>query len=391
MNKILICILFLFLIIPFSSALSITGPVMKMPIRFEPNYEQEITYYVGEYTGQVRAHPLGDLADYITLSTPVEEGNRVRIDAKIKLPSKIEKPGLNTMIIKFEDSPTLTGMISARIVIEKVIVFQVLYSYKNAEVSFSIPNVNINEPIKLIVSVKSLSELNINSVNAVIEVYDLEDNLLDTLETETQSLPSGESISFSQTLDSTNYIQGTYKAKTTVFWDENQTNAETSFKIGDLSIGIKSYTKEFVKDAINKFNVDVESEWNEQIESSFAELYINNEKVMTTPTITLPAWNTVSLQGYFDTTGYDIGEHDAKLIIHFDGESTMEEFTAMIVESTETNIDRQKAGEITFVLNTTTTLSIIIILIVIGNIIYFYFQKKKQTNKEQKSIKKAKK
>jgi hypothetical protein len=188
-------------------------------------------------------------------------------------------------------------------------------------------------------------------------------------------LPSGESIYLTQQLSTIGYLPGAYTAQATVFWDDNQTKINSTFKIGTLSVKVNSYTKEFVKGAINKFDVEVESKWNKQIEQLSAELYINDTKVGRTSTETLPAWQKITLQGYFDATGYELGDYPARLITHFDGESAIEEFTASIVEA-EAGAGKESPG-IMIKLNTTTFLIILVVIIAAGNIIYFYLQKRK--------------
>ncbi|MFH1506744.1 MAG: hypothetical protein ABIE94_07225, partial [archaeon] len=92
-------ILFLVLIVPFSSALSITGPFIKEPIRFEPNYELDLRYEVSGYGEALKMGAAGELKDYVTYDEIEYQngGATAIVNAHVRLPESIEKAGLNSL------------------------------------------------------------------------------------------------------------------------------------------------------------------------------------------------------------------------------------------------------------------------------------------------------
>ncbi|MFH1506742.1 MAG: hypothetical protein ABIE94_07215, partial [archaeon] len=333
----------------------------------------------------------GELKDYVTYDEIEYQngGATAIVNAHVRLPESIEKAGLNSLFIVFKEASTDSNMIGASVTIRKVINFEVLYPYKKVSVKLTPANTNVDEPTDIMLTVRSLTELDISKVNGIIKIYDSDDNLVKTFETETRDLPAGTGTSFVHTWDTAGHKAGNYHAEAIIFWDDNESTTSKVFKIGTLSVKISQYTDEFIYGAINKFEVWTESGWNEKIKHVYAELYIEGAKVGATPpaSMGIEPWQTAILEGYFDASSYEIGEYDAKITVLFDGEAKTESFTAKMIDGDAPILDEKPElmGKST---NLLTTITIVLVIIILGNVLYFYLQKKKK--KKDAPVKKNK-
>jgi len=384
-------ILFVFLLV---FALTLIKPIYAVgiyfpndnEIDFKPGLEKTFNFAITPSKMDVKLSVSGYLSEYVILSkTFISSNSTDRIfKVIIKLPEKIDKPGHHKIWIAAEeviDESKIGGNIGTSCNAMVYILIHVLNQGKYVEMSLSVPNVNLNEPVNFAVNVKSFGEEDINSIKAAIDVYSTDNEKLASVYTEEKSLKSNTEETLHAQLSTIGYNAGTYSAVAILNYDGKTKEDKKSFRIGELNIKIINYTKEFEKDKINRFDVEVESDWGNRIENVYGKININNESIQT-PNINLAPWDKGVITAYWDTNNVETGFYDAEITIYYEGKTTVETGRVSVVEKKEALVE--KPGVIS--LSTTTILILIIILLIIIDIIWI--TKKGRSKGKQRTGKK---
>lgn len=356
-------------------------------IDFKPGLEKTFNFAVTPSNMDVKLSVSGYLSEYVTLSkTFIRFNSTDRIfRVIIKLPEKIDKPGHHKVCIAAEeviDESKIGGNIGTSCNAMVYILIHVLNPGKYVEMRLSAPDVDLNEPVNFAVSVKSFGEEDINSIKAAIDVYSPDNEKLATVYTDEKLLKSNTEETLHAQLSTAGYKAGTYSAIAILNYDGETKEDKKSFRIGELNIKIINYTKEFEKDKINKFDIEIESDWGNNIKEVYGEIKINNS-IIRTPNINLDPWEKKIITAYWNTNNVETGFYDAEMTIYYEDKTTVE--IGMVEVVKEALIE--KPGIITISLSTTTVLILIIILLIIIDIIWMTKkrkEKKKLTRKKKK-------
>ncbi len=387
LRRIIILAFLIFLIIRQVNAVGIYTPWDK-EFDFKPGLEKTLDFAVSSSKYDVRLSVSGYLSEYITLSKTIIKSDSTEraFKAIIKLPKEVEKPGHHKVWVIAEeiiDESKASSTIGTSSNVMVYILIHILNPGKYIDMSLSAPNVNLNEPVNFAVNVKSFGKQDIGSIKAAIEVYSPDNKKLTTVYTEEKSLKSNAEETLHALFDTKGYLSGTYNAIAKLNYDGKTKEDEENFKIGELNIKIINYTKEFEKDKINKFNVEIESDWGNKMENTYGKIKVNNE-IIKTPNIDLGPWEKKTITTYWDTKNVEIGSYDAEITIYYESKTTVETGKVSVVKKKEVLVE--KPGAITISLSTTTILILIIILLIIIDIIWI--TKKGRSKRKQKVRKK---
>lgn len=310
------------------------GPA-KTELDFQPNYEFSVDYMVVGIPPEqkLEVYAKGDLVEYVEFDKTNLTGEE-NFKASVKLPPDIEKPGPNKLYIGVREIKEGRGGIGARVAVEALIVVYVPYPGKYAEISFSVNNVNVGEPINFVVEVNNLGKEDI-TVKTDIEVYSAK-NLIETLNLGSKFIKTQTKEIFTKQLNSSGYKAGKYKAIAIVDYGKI-IKEEKEFKIGTLFVNITNWTSEVRKGKINKFDIWIESFWNSGIDNIYANVNItsNGESFdfFKTPSVSLKPWQKMMLQGYFNTEELDVGNYKANIILFYDGKTTKKTVDIKVISS----------------------------------------------------------
>ncbi len=388
-NVFIFLLIVIFVIIKPAEAVGLYFP-SDNEIDFKPGIEKTFNFEITKSNLEVMLSVSEYLSEYATLSKTIIKPDSTdrKFTVTVKLPNKIEKPGHHRIFVMAEeiiDKSKIGGAVGTSSNAQIYILIHVLNPGKYVDMSLSAPNVNLNEPVNFAVNVKSFGEDDINSIKAAIDVYSLDNKKLATVYTEEKSLKSNTKETLHAQLSTTGYSAGTYKAVATLNYDGKTKEDEKNFKIGKLNIKIINYTKEFEKDKINPFYIEIESDWGNKIENVYGEIKIN-DSIIKTPSIELLPWEKKTITTYWDTNNVEAGSYDAKITIYYEDKTTVETGKVNVVEKKEALVE--KPGIVTISLNTTTILILIIILLITMDIIWIF--KKRINERKQKKLKKNK-
>ncbi|MEM4318583.1 MAG: hypothetical protein QW244_02790 [Candidatus Pacearchaeota archaeon] len=289
---IIFIIIFIFLLSKVT-ALGISPAVKSIDVEILKK-ENEFTYYIinNEHKDlNLSIYASGELAEYIEIDDKsvivksYEEIKPFKWHFK-KINDLASIPGKHEGKIIIEENLNLGGLgqetdtknIYAKLkVISKVEIF-VPYIGKYIDVNFNV--VKSDETIDLVTYVINKGTERIDSIFVTYEIYQTDDNeekLLELVKTEKKSLDLKQTTEFFNSLNMENFKNGTYRATATINYDNYVIEIGKDFVVGNAVIEILDYTRYFVFDEVNKFDIEAKSEWNKKIKNVYAKIEIYNK------------------------------------------------------------------------------------------------------------------
>jgi len=343
-------------------------------IYFEPGLERTFEFLVHSTSKDVKIEVGGgELSEYITVSRdyiPVNDPNK-RFFVTIKFPETAPKPGHHIIGVKAIEVVSEGRAMGTSVNVATHIKADVLYPGKYAEVKFDSATV-INNTAFFTIGATNFGLEKINSFKARIDIYNSEGNKVDTTYTNEKKIESDKRETVTAELNVNGYEVGDYRAKAFVFWDNNQTIVEKVFRVGALRINIIDYTKEFIAETINKFEINLQNVWNDAIENVYVIVKINNEELRSA-TENIAPFGTKLFNVYWDTTKVKPGDYTVEITAHYLDKITMEVGKVKVIEKeVEVKLAEKKFPTFTIVLVA------IALLIIIIDIIWMRARKKKE-------------
>jgi hypothetical protein len=168
--------------------------------------------------------------------------------------------------------------------------------------------------------------------------------------------------------------EGKYYAKAVVEYDGREIVLEQAFELGNMLIDLKSiYVKDFRLGEIARFDLMIESKWNEQIPDVYADMQVKDAygrqltKFKTRET-DLDPYTVEVLDAYWDTGEAVVGTYTAKVTLHFLG-NNLEKTITLNVREDSIDIDFMPTAQVIGEEAPGTQTSFIIILIVVSMVI----------------------
>ncbi len=319
--------LFVFLFILGSNALALgISPAIK-EVKFSPGLSQsvELTITGEQKPFDVNIISTGELAEFVhltaTLLTVPSQG--LTFYYNFTLPMQL-KPGRHKASIVVEQKPSAQEsgagkpMFGAIAAVGHVLTVNVPYGSKYAEITVEATNANIGELVNLKIIVNNLGNEDINIAKGTIDIFDNKNKKIISIETDSKSVPKGEKTELYAYWTPKGISPGIYTAKARVEYDGKSAEAESAFRIGDLSVSIIDLLpKEFEIDSIIKAQINIESFWSSKISSAYAIVTISKDSkdyfTTKTPSVDLGPLAKTQLETYLDTHGLAEGEYSAKI------------------------------------------------------------------------------
>jgi len=310
-----------------SAGLGITPAITN--VNFEPNMSFLVNYNVlkADPNTTLVVYADGDFSEYVTFdktSLIGQDGFTTYVD----LPVNATKPGKNRLYIKVKEYNNQSQGIGVSLEVGSLILIQVPYPGKYAEInSFSADNVNEGEPIHFHLDMDNLGSEDITP-DSKVDVYS-DGNLLDSYTFPTKTIATNTVESFDITSDK-EYKSGSYEAFLTVdLKDENNKSNvikdNVTFNVGSLSLHILDYTREANKSKINPYTIKIESTWNNDLKSVYAEVNVTKDNKQAdffkTPSVDLKKWEKADLQGFFNAENLEAGKYNANITLYYEDKS----------------------------------------------------------------------
>ena len=293
-------------------------------VNFEPNLKTIAAFnFMSDGDSVFEVYVEGDLAKYVKLD-PEELVGGGTVAVILDLPSKIDVPGNHVLHIGARQAPGGEGGIGISANPQGTIIVIVPYPGKYATVSLSANNANVGEPVKFNAIATSLGKEDINAY-AILDIISMkEKKQVDRIDFGSRFIPSTKSEQFYRELETKNYKAGNYNATIIVtYGGEKPAKESVIFKLGELFVDILSYSNDFERGKINRFNIEAESFWNDPIENLYANVTILDYNItFLTPSIDIAPWSKAFLTGYFDTTPIQEKKFKAKITLSYQDKTT---------------------------------------------------------------------
>lgn len=286
---------------------------------FEPNHQEVFHFeFDGNEDTVFDIYVQGDLAEYVQLST-TKINYRGGVNVLLQLPSEIEVPGDHILYVGARQSGPTKGGFAIVGNIKGIITIRVPYPQKYAVVSLVAPDTKAGDSVDFKVKVSNLGKEAIDA-ETNIEMYDSNKQITQTFYLGKHNIPTKESKDIPYSYNTSVQDAGKYSAKAIVFYDVGKVGvAEASFRLGELYVNISSNTNDLLRKVINKFDVEVESFWNDPIDNVYAEVgIINHSVVFKTPSVRLDGFGKTTLTGFFDTSDIEEDEFKANITIFYE-------------------------------------------------------------------------
>ena len=301
---------FAILVFLCSSALALEGVVPRSyDINFGPGLERDFVFdFV--LSGREELRIEGDLGGYFELDK-LEVMGREEVVVHMKLPDRLERFGANEIWVV---AGGVRGLIKVN----------VAYPEKFVGLELSAPNVNLGEDVVLKLRVSNLGRKRV-FVNPSILIYNPDGELLEDVPFLGDWVNVSGVLNFEGTLVTSNYSAGDYLAVARVDYGDGVLRKENVFRLGEFGIRILNYSGEFYGGEVNRFEVEVESLWDEKIRDVYVGVRVVGLDVeFDSDIVQLGAWERKTLVGFFDAR--DIEEDvDVEIRLYSEGEELSSE------------------------------------------------------------------
>ena len=395
MSRIFLRFLFIlfFGIFLLSSVLSLGITPARSTIDFEPNLKQAITFEIINSEGKdldLIGTIGGELGEYISL--PIKEMHISAEEAsktfnyEISLPDSLS-PGLHTGEIVIMESSRNKSQGSTQVLATLAVVTQ-LYVYvpypgKYADGRIVIYNANQNEEVTFVFPVVSAGELDLDSVKAIVDIYDKMGIIVDSFETQSISVPSGEKREIVYKWNA-NVPIGEYRAVASLIYDEGTRDLEGIFRVGSKDVELKEImVKDFKLGEIAKIEMLIENKWSELLSGVFIETKIKDGGENVVSSFQSASQNIDPLSekifsSYWDTAEVREGTYEVEVSINYADKSSNKNLKFKVDKNKLTIMGLGyvvSAGSGNGML--ITVLIIVIIFLLLINLLWFFIFRKK--------------
>lgn len=339
-------------------------------IDFEPNLRKDFVFYYAFNDGVgADVYIEGDLAEYVKLNTD-ETSNGLPVVVSLNLPGDIEKPGRHLLFIGAKQKPGESGGIGIVGDVRGVIRVDVPYPGKYIESSLETNNANPGDLVRIKLTAENKGKETVD-ISPIVEIFYNSGDEKDSFKFKSRTItPASEEI-FIYEINTSDYFAGNYNVSSIIeYGGERPSYAEGMIRIGELYIDILNTTNYFEKDKINRFEIDIESFWNDPIGGVYANVSVSENNVQfITPAISVNPWEKKVLTGFFDTTGFEKEKFNATVTINYEGKTTSKTFSL--------EFKKEGLGAVYIIVG----ISVLIIIVLI--ILVLIFVKRRRKNKSE--------
>jgi hypothetical protein len=394
MNKFFFIFLFFFILVGNVSSLGITPA--RTTIDFDDSVEIEGSFVILNSENKnlnIVVYAQGDLANNIYLSensfSMSSSESSKQMNYRLKIPADL-LPGRNmgevVVMALPEGQGSSEAFVGAALAVVHQVYVNVKYPGKYAEADLNVVDANQGEDVVLIVPIFSRGEHDLVSVRANVDIYNQLNEKVDTFNTASISINSGERRELVYKWKADVPI-GRYLAKVALIYDGETINLEKQFRVGMQELELQNIeVRNFRLGEIAKFEILIENKWSEPIKNAFAEMHIfdSQDRLISEVKSASYDFNPLSKEvfiSFWDTAGVKEGDYETKFFLKYGDKSTQKNLELKVskdnirviglgyVISSEEDVDRDN--------NLVLVLVIGIVVLILINLLWFIFLRKK--------------
>ena len=401
LNKKILFVLILLIIslLNLSESQSIGITPGRKTVDFAPNYETTVSFSIinnEKKDMKVLLYVDGEMNNSVILNVNSTEfkssEDSKSFTYKVKLPNKIDNPGIHEARITAREVPINSGTVigAAPTVISQLYVM-VPYPGKYAKVGINVKDTQGDKPVKFFISIDNLGLDDIRSAKAIIDIYDSSNNKITSVNTNTISLKSKERGDIIAEWNLDKIGPGAYYAKATVTYDNEVAETDIVFSVGEVLVDILSIdVNDFKLGGIAKFSISIENKGGADLSNVYTEVYLNDLTGKEVARFKSASENIIknksknTLSAFWDTNGFKEGTYTGIIKLYFNDQSTENQLRAVVtLNSIKTELIgiSAKAVSVNSAGSNNGILILLVFVIIAVNIGWFiYFKKKKKTN-----------
>jgi hypothetical protein len=304
---------------PVVAAAGIRGPPASvLDVMFEPGATNTFPF---EVSGSDRLHTFldGDLTAYATIIDPQQDGGSRSINVVLHFPNRIPA-GDHFLYVGVSELPPPGASIGGIAAARRIIHVFVLYDDPLVVIEgFSVGNVPVNtSTTTAAVTVQSLTLRDL-TVSADFFLRNANGTATLRVPSGEQLLPSNAKATLTAQLPTRSLLPGPYDALVVVHYAYNQTNATTTFRVGDMNVTLLTYPPNLTAGRTNRFVFTAQSNWVNPLEGyGIVDLGGLSEQ---TPTVTFPAITptgipiATELKTYLDLSNIPVGPQSGNITL----------------------------------------------------------------------------
>lgn len=337
-------------------------------IDFKPNLRQEFIFtFIFEKGVDSEIYVTGDFKEHVKILKEEKElrNGRKRVYVELNLPTEADKPGLNIIRVGAIEKPTDHSGISISADVSGLIRVRVPYPGKYAELNLKTSNANAGEKVPYELTVYSRGKESI-FITPKLEIKNI-DGLFEIISLEKRTVNSNNNTVYKGFIETKDYKPGDYNLTAIVDYEGKQEAKTTAlFRLGELNVRLVNYTREINAGKINRFNIEIESLWNNEIKEVYGTMTVIGypDIYLQTPTISLTPWRKTQIVGFIDATEIKANVVHAEITLFFDGESKTEIIEINIIHPINWTLILLITGGIIIALLILTIFTIIITLLI---------------------------
>lgn len=400
MNKksiILGFVVFAILIVNILQVNSIGVTPGRKTINFEPNLEMSVQFSVINNENKnmnVVIYVEGELNNSVTIHNPLLEfkasdGSK-SLTYDIKLPSELKEPGIHEARIVAREIPSAQNNAGAFVGATPAVISQlhviVPYPGKYAKAKLNVIDNEGGKPVKFYIALDNLGEQDIVNAKAIIDVFGANNEKITTITTNTKSIKAKTRDDLFGVWNSEKINLGKYYARATITYDDQVTESDLIFNVGQLILDILSIeVNNFKLGGIAKFDILVENKWSEDLSNVYAEIALQDQKGNEIVRFKSSSENInrnskTKLIAFWDTAGFKEGVYNGKIIVYYSDKTTEKQLRAVVsLNAIKTDFVGVSAEAVALKsgLNNQGLLMFLVFILIIVNIAWFVYFKKR--------------
>jgi hypothetical protein len=347
-------------------------------VNFVPNHEYVIDYSISSYR-PFEFYTQGSFSEFTRIETISQTDSRGHFRVFLTLPEDYDKPGKHRMYVAAKEKTT-PGTVNTIAAIRGFIEIDVPYPGYYAEMEVNVKDVNHDEPIPITVIVYNKGKLNISNAQLRLNILS-EDKAIKTIKSDTFSIETTGGYTFQTVIPARELRPGTYKLQAVLVYEGKPKEEIVEFRVGTFDVAIVNYTDTLYNNSVNLFEIEIESLWNNRIDTVYMDLSImDGAKELSTaktPPFDMLPWQKKKSSFYWNTVGIPVGEYDLKIVLHYGKDVKTEKRKIYIVPKVPVELERP-------IPVSTIILIVVAIIIIIFNVYFVITGRRKRDEEEGK-------
>jgi len=330
----------------------------------------------------------GDIAEYITLSQTSDVLGPKEIkcyEYTVTLPEKVSPPGSRSAYVVATEIPKriVGGGLNFNLIVstKHQLTIRIPYPGKYLETQFLTHDVRVGDTVYFVITVTSRGTDLIGKIKAKIDIFQGEEKIDSVETTAVENLETSKSKELAAMWNTAGRSSGRYKAVATITYDEKNIEEVAYFRVGSLEMNILNFTKEVFSGKINKYQVEIESNWNEKVDGVYARVKATNQRLgnheFKTLSYDVLPWERKILDGYWDTAEIAPGTYNAEVTLYYSDEVSVASGLISVLEKPPEEV-REVMVEAPKPMINNTVLLIAVVALVVINMIWMISRRKKR-------------